>query len=82
EHAEEDAEQLGIKNNQSIKVISRRGEMLATASINERVPEGVVFGNFHFPDEANVNNLTNAALDPIAKIPEYKVCAVRVEALV
>jgi formate dehydrogenase alpha subunit len=82
EIAEEDAEQLGIKNNQSIKVISRRGEMLATASINERVPEGVVFGNFHFPDEANVNNLTNAALDPIAKIPEYKVCAVRVEALV
>jgi formate dehydrogenase major subunit/formate dehydrogenase alpha subunit len=82
EIAEEDAEQFGIENNQAIKVISRRGEMLATASINERVPEGVIFGNFHFPDEANVNNLTNAALDPVAKIPEYKVCAVRVEALV
>ncbi|MBI3043943.1 MAG: hypothetical protein HYY78_14080 [Betaproteobacteria bacterium] len=37
------------------------------------------FGNFHFPDEQNVNNVTIAALDPVAKIPEYKVCAVRIE---
>jgi len=39
----------------------------------------VVFGNFHFPGAANVNNLTIRALDPVAKIPEYKVCAVRVQ---
>jgi predicted molibdopterin-dependent oxidoreductase YjgC len=40
------------------------------------VAPGVVFGNFHFPGLQNVNNLTIAALDPVAKIPEYKVCAV------
>jgi predicted molibdopterin-dependent oxidoreductase YjgC len=40
-----------------------------------------VFGNFHFPGRSNVNNLTIAALDPVAKIPEYKVCAVTIEAV-
>jgi hypothetical protein len=39
----------------------------------------VVFGNFHFPGTQNVNRVTIAALDPIARIPEYKVCAVAVE---
>ena len=48
--------------------------------IADRIAPGVVFGNFHFPGEQNVNNLTIAAFDPIAKIPEYKVCAVKVEA--
>ena len=48
--------------------------------VTDRVAPGVVFGNFHFPDLGNVNNLTITALDPVAKIPEYKVCAVAVEA--
>lgn len=74
-----DATNLAIENMQSIRVVSRRGSMIARAWISDRVPEGLVFGNFHFPDEANVNNLTIAALDPVAKIPEYKVCAVRIE---
>lgn len=74
-----DAKAAGIKEGDSIKVISRRGEMQATAWITERVSPGLIFGNFHFPDEANINNVTNDALDPKAKIPEYKVCAVRVE---
>lgn len=43
--------------------------------------EGIVFGNFHFPAEHNINSVTNRALDPVAKIPEYKVCAVRIEPL-
>jgi len=43
------------------------------------VQPGLVFATFHFPESA-ANFLTNPALDPIAKIPEYKVCAVRVEA--
>jgi len=38
----------------------------------------MVYGNFHFPESA-INELTIAALDPVAKIPEYKVCAVKVE---
>jgi anaerobic selenocysteine-containing dehydrogenase len=40
----------------------------------------VLFGNFHFPGQHNINNLTIAAVDPVAKIPEYKVCAVSIEA--
>lgn len=74
----EDAARLGVADNQPLLLASRRGEMRALAQVTDRVPPGVVFGNFHFPGDANVNNLTQAALDPVAKIPEYKVCAVRV----
>lgn len=77
----EDAARIGLNGAKRVRVQSRRGEMLAKAVITNRVAPGVVFGNFHFPAEQNVNNLTIAALDPIAKIPEYKVCAVRIEAL-
>lgn len=62
-----------------VRVVSRRGQLVARAVITERVAEGLVFANFHFPGEQNANNLTIAALDPLAKIPEYKVCAVRIE---
>ena len=55
------------------------GEMIARALVTDRVCPGLIFGNFHFPGQQNVNNLTIAALDPISKIPEYKVCAVRLE---
>ena len=75
----EDAGRLGIIEKGKVRVISRRGEMIAKATVTDRVSEGVIFGNFHFPGEQNVNNLTILALDPIAKIPEYKVCAVRIE---
>lgn len=75
----QDAKSLGIKTMQTIRVISRRGEMITRAEISHRVPEGLIFGNFHFPDSANVNNLTTHEVDPVAKIPEYKVCAVRIE---
>jgi formate dehydrogenase major subunit/formate dehydrogenase alpha subunit len=75
----EDAQKIGINGNDCVKVKSRRGEMVARAIISDRVYPGLVFGNFHFPGEQNVNNLTIGALDPVAKIPEYKVCAVKVE---
>ena len=61
-----------------VRVTSRRGTIEAEAWITERVPPGMIFSNFHFP-EASANELTIAALDPIAKIPEYKICAVKVE---
>jgi predicted molibdopterin-dependent oxidoreductase YjgC len=48
------------------------------AQVTERVEPGIVFMTFHFA-EAAANLLTNPALDPVAKIPEYKVCAVRVQ---
>ena len=81
EIALEDAAQLGIREGSTVRLVSRRGEMLGIATVTPRVAEGIVFGNFHFPGPGNVNNLTIAALDPVAKIPEYKVCAVRVEAV-
>ena len=76
----DDAERLGLDRNRRVRVISRRGEIEAEVWVTERVPPGTIFANFHFP-EANANILTIAALDPVAKIPEYKVCAVRVEAI-
>ena len=75
----EDAARSHIANSQAIKLTSRRGTMHAVAHVTERVPTGIVFANFHFPGDQNANVLTNAALDPVAKIPEYKVCAVRLE---
>jgi formate dehydrogenase major subunit/formate dehydrogenase alpha subunit len=80
EIAPEDACRFGVEDLQPVVVSSRRGRMLARAVVTGRVSAGVVFGDFHFPGERNVNNLTIGALDPVAKIPEYKVCAVRVEA--
>ncbi len=75
----EDAAKIGLNGRQTVRIRSRRGEMVARALVTDRVCEGLVFGNFHFPGLQNVNNLTIAALDPISKIPEYKVCAVRLE---
>jgi formate dehydrogenase alpha subunit len=75
----EDASRIGLNGKDMVRVTSRRGEMIARAVITDRVSEGVIFANFHFPGDQNANNLTIAALDPIAKIPEYKVCAVKIE---
>jgi len=74
----EDASVLGITDGEMVKVISRRGEVLAEAKVTEVSPIGVVSMNFHFA-ESPTNVLTNPALDPVSKIPEYKVCAVRIE---
>jgi len=74
----EDASSLGIADGEKVKVISRRGEVVSRAKVTEVSPVGVVFMTFHFA-ESPANMLTNPALDPVAKIPEYKVCAVRIE---
>jgi predicted molibdopterin-dependent oxidoreductase YjgC len=76
----EDAERLEIGEEAVVRVTSRRGVIEAEAWITDRVPPGVIFSNFHFP-HASANTLTIAALDPVAKIPEYKACAVKVEAV-
>lgn len=73
-----DAAKLGIADGDRVKVVSRRGEVVTKANVTEVSPAGVVFMTFHFA-ESPANRLTNPALDPVAKIPEYKVCAVRVE---
>jgi formate dehydrogenase major subunit/formate dehydrogenase alpha subunit len=74
----DDAIKLGLNGVKRVRVTSRRGSIEAEAWITDRVPPGMVYANFHFP-EANANELTQAALDPVAKIPEYKISAVKVE---
>ena len=73
-----DAEQLGINNGDRLKLTSRRGEIEIDAFVTKRAQVGVLFLPFHFA-EAAANKLTINALDPVAKIPEFKVCAVRAE---
>jgi formate dehydrogenase major subunit/formate dehydrogenase alpha subunit len=77
----EDAVRLGVNGRKRVSITSRRGRIEATAWVTERVPPGMVFANFHFPGDQNANQLTIAALDPVAKIPEYKICAVKVAAV-
>ena len=74
----DDAEALGIYDGDTVRVFSRRGDVTAKAKITESAPKGTVAMTFHFA-ESPTNEITNPALDPIAKIPELKVAAVRVE---
>jgi predicted molibdopterin-dependent oxidoreductase YjgC len=75
----EDAEALDLRDGGAVKIISRRGEVRTQARVGDRVPPGVVFLSFHWK-ESPANMLTqNHTLDPIAKIPEYKANAVRLE---
>ena len=74
-----DGQRLGIEDGERVRIVSRRGEVTATARFTDRSAEGVVFLSFHFPDQTITNLLTNDACDPIAHTPEYKACAVRVE---
>jgi len=71
-----DARSLDINNGDCIQVESRRGAVLAGARLTDRSPVGTVFMTFHYA-EAAVNLLTHDTVDPTAKIPEYKVSAVR-----
>ena len=74
-----DAERLGVRDGGPIVILSRRGQVRTQARIGKRVPPGTVFLSFHWR-EAPANMLTHDfGLDPEAKIPEYKMCAVRVE---
>jgi formate dehydrogenase alpha subunit len=73
----EDAQQLALGPGRKVRITSRRGSIDAEAWVTDRVPVGMVYASFHYP-ESLTNALTVAALDPIAKIPEYKVCAVKI----
>ncbi len=72
-----DAARLGISDNQAVRVSSRRGSIVLRAKVTYKTTMGVLFIPFHFA-EAAANLLTIDALDPLAKIPEYKACAVRI----
>jgi formate dehydrogenase major subunit/formate dehydrogenase alpha subunit len=73
-----DAKAAGISEGGSVLLVSRRGEARFTATLTDRVAPGHVFATFHFA-ESPVNLLTVEVSDPVARCPEYKICAVRVE---
>jgi len=78
--APNDLERIGARPGDMIRVATRRGDITIRARVNSGTPEGVVFIPFCYV-EAAANELTNPALDPFGKIPEFKFCAARVEAI-
>jgi len=74
-----DAGKYKLKDGQEVRVVSRRGGIKSRARISDKAVDGTIFIPFHWA-QAAANELTHGALDPIAKIPELKVCAVRIEA--
>ncbi|MBI4698449.1 MAG: formate dehydrogenase subunit alpha [Nitrospirae bacterium] len=74
----DDAERLGLSDAEKVRVSSRRGAIEIKTAISQRVGKGMVFIPFHYK-EASANMLTNSAIDPISKIPEFKICAVKIE---
>ena len=74
----QDAEKLGVADGDRVKISSRRGSIESTARVGTKTSPGETWMPFHFPD-GNANWLTNAALDKYARIPEYNVCAVKIE---
>ena len=73
------AERLGIKDRDIVKVTTRRGEIIVPAQVVKTIRPDTVFIPYHWPGKKAANLVTNRALDPISKIPEFKVCACRVE---
>ena len=73
-----DAAEMGLEDGVRVKVASRRGGIKAVVRISAQARAGTVFIPFHYA-QAAANRLTNAALDPVSGIPEYKVCAVKLE---
>ena len=80
EISQQDAQSIGIASQEEVIVKSRRGEIRVKALVSDKLAAGVVFLPFHF-HESPANALTNSATDPVAKIPELKVCAVKIERL-
>jgi len=73
-----DAERLGVADGGMVRVTSRRGSITTRIVTTERVPVGTMFMTFHYK-ESPVNELTNAAGDPVTMTAEFKVCAVRMD---
>ncbi|WP_406168690.1 molybdopterin oxidoreductase family protein [Streptomyces sp. NBC_00996] len=75
------AERLGAADGDAVAVVSRRGRAVAPARITTTIRPDTVFMPFHWPGEGRANTLTNPALDPTSRMPEFKTCAVRVESV-
>ncbi|MFI7007346.1 molybdopterin oxidoreductase family protein [Streptomyces sp. NPDC050145] len=73
------AARLGVAEGEDVAVVSRRGRAVAPARLTPGIRPDTVFMPFHWPGPGRANTLTNPALDPTSRMPEFKVCAVRVE---
>ena len=73
------AEQMGVLDGDMLRLTSRRGTMTAPAKVVSSIRPDTVFVPYHWPGDKSANLLTKRALDPISKIPEFKVSAVKVE---
>ncbi|MFI6087033.1 molybdopterin oxidoreductase family protein [Streptomyces sp. NPDC051218] len=73
------AARLAVAEGEPVTVVSRRGRAVAPARITSAIRSDTVFMPFHWPGEGRANSLTNPALDPVSRMPEFKVCAVRLE---
>jgi assimilatory nitrate reductase catalytic subunit len=69
----------GIKQGDAVRVSTRRGVASASARLTSAIRMDTIFMPFHFPGSGRANLLTNPALDPISRMPEFKVCAARIE---
>ena len=73
------ADRLGVAEGDAVAVVSRRGRAVAPARVGTDIRPDTVFMPFHWPGEGRANTVTNPALDPVSRMPEFKVCAVRLE---
>lgn len=73
------AARLGVTEGAPVRVVSRRGELQAPARLSTAIRPDTVFAPFHWPGAQRANSVTNDALDPVSGMPEFKICAVRVE---
>ncbi|PGS46432.1 formate dehydrogenase subunit alpha [Bacillus sp. AFS041924] len=77
----ETARKLNINNGEPVKLVSRRGELTVPAKITKIIRPDTFFVPYHWGKTMAINHLTNPALDPKSKIPEFKVCSIRIEKL-
>jgi assimilatory nitrate reductase catalytic subunit len=75
------AKGLGVAHGDMVRLATRRGRAVMRARLTRDIRPDTLFAPFHWSGPASANLLTNAALDPVSRIPEFKVCAVRVEKL-
>jgi assimilatory nitrate reductase catalytic subunit len=73
------AERLGVADGMDVRLTSRRGQAVVRARLSEHIRHDTVFVPFHWAGDGRANLLTNPALDPLSRMPEFKVCAVRLE---
>ena len=73
------AKRAGIVDGTLVTLVTRRGVATARARVTRDIREDTVFVPFHWGGVASINRLTNPALDPTSRMPEFKVCAVRIE---